>query len=102
MHGHYCFDGSEPPVSVHFDVMGEHDESLHDESGHTDVDSKPTELTLLKLLSLDLPFLAASLLLLIIWPLIRSQNFTYFNSPSTWLSVTGLRPPLRAPPAHSN
>lgn len=101
MHGHYCLDGQEPPVSVHFDLLGSHDHG-DGEDGHKDFDSKPMEMTFLKLLSLDLPFLAAALLLLIIWPLVRGQNFTYFNSPSTWLTITGLRPPLRAPPAHSH
>lgn len=102
MHGHYCFDGSEPPVSVHFDLMGDHEQGEHSEAGHRDLDSKPMEMTFLKLLSLDLPFLAAALLLLIIWPLVGGQNFTYFNAPSTWLTITGLRPPLRAPPIHSH
>lgn len=102
MHGHYCFDGSEPPVSVHFDLMGDHEQGEHSEAGHRDLDSKPMEMTFLKLLSLDLPFLAAALLLLIIWPLVGGQNFPYFNAPSTWLTITGLRPPLRAPPIHSH
>lgn len=101
MHGHYCFDGQEPAVSVHFDLLSGHDLD-NDEVGHKDFDSKPMSMTFLKLLSLDLPFLAAALLLLIIWPVIRGQNFTYFNTPSAWLSITGLRPPLRAPPAYSH
>ena len=101
MHGHYCFDGQEPPVSVHFDLLDNQDHG-DAEAGHKDFDSKPMSMTFLKLLSLDLPFFAAALLLLIIWPVIRGQNFTYFNTPSAWLSITGLRPPLRAPPAYSH
>jgi len=103
MHGHYCFDGLEPPVSVHFDALGNHDHDHEDfAKGHKDLDSKPTSMTFLKWLGIHLPFIAAALWLLFIWPAIRVQNFTYFNTPSTWLTVTGLRPPLRAPPASSN
>ena len=101
MHGHYCFDGQEPPVSVHFDLMGSHDHADTDEDPR-DFDSKSMSVTILKLLSLNLLFIAAALLLLIIWPVVRGQNSPYFNSPSTWLTVTGLRPPLRAPPAYSH
>lgn len=101
MHGHYCFDGQEPPVSVHFDLLDGHADHAV-EANHKDFDSKPMSMTFLKLLNFDLPLLAAALLLFIIWPLNRSQNFTYFNTPSTWLSVTGLRPPLRAPPKNSH
>jgi hypothetical protein len=98
MHGHYCFDGMEPPVSVHFDVVGDHhDDDEH--MGHKDFDSKPMQVSALKITNLDLPFLAALFLLAIIWPIVRGQQFTLSKTPSSWLTVTNLRPPLRAPPA---
>jgi len=99
MHGHYCFDGGEPPVSVHFDAVSGPDAD-HDAADkmHVDVDTNPAQTTAIKLLKFDLPFLALALLLVVIWPITRGQ-FNYFsNTPSSWLTVTGLRPPLRAPP----
>jgi len=99
MHGHFCFDGMEPPVSVHFDVLDDHDGPKL--PGHKDVDSKPGQLDVLKTSNLDLPILAALLLLVFIWPVVRGQTYRRSNTPSSWLSVTSLRPPLRAPPVYS-
>lgn len=96
MHGHYCYDGMEPPVSVHFDLLSGHNDD--DNVGHKDIDSKP-QLSALKVTILDLPFLAALFILVIIWPFIRGQKFALSKTPSSWLTVTGLRPPPRAPPA---
>jgi len=97
MHGHYCFDGMEPPVSVHFDLaVDHHDDDAH--VGHKDIDSKP-QISALKVTNLDLPFLAALFLLVIIWPVIRGQQYSLSKTPSSWLALTSLRPPLRAPPA---
>jgi hypothetical protein len=99
MHGHYCFDGAEPPVSVHFDMMDGHD-AEHDSlnTTHVDVDNNPSQTNAIKSFNLDLPFLALALLLVFVWPIVRSQFNYLSNTPSSWLSVTGLRPPLRAPP----
>ena len=110
MHGHFCFDGMEPPVSVHFDLLSEHDnhpaaddqdhhnDINHHSAGHKDMDSKPALLDVLKLSNPDLHFLATLLLLVIVWPAIRGQKFHLSNTPSAWRSIVGLRPPLRAPP----
>ena len=86
---------------MHFDLLGDNDQDTHSEVGHQDIDSKPVSMTFLKSLSFDLPLLAAALLLFIIWPAVRGQSSAYFNDPSTWLGIAGLRPPLRAPPSHS-
>lgn len=103
MHGHYCFDGLEPPVSVHFDLVDGHDDIIDtDLPGHKDFDSKPAQISVLKVTNLDLPFLAALFLLIIVWPIVRGQRYALSKTPSSWLTVTGLRPPLRAPPAHSH
>lgn len=96
MHGHYCYDGMEPPISVHYDLLSSHNDD--DNLGHKDIDSKP-QVSALKVTNLDLPFLAALFLLAIIWPIIRGQQFSLSKTPSSWLTVTNLRPPLRAPPA---
>lgn len=107
MHGHYCFDGKEPPVSVHFDVMDSHNAGPLDSHStehmdkHKDIDNPSEAINLLKLFNLDLPFLIAALLL-VFWPQISRQVFGVVQPPSTWITLTGLRPPLRAPPTHSS
>lgn len=100
LHGHYCFDGSEPPVSVHFDVIADQDH-VSDGLGQKDFDSKPAEMAFLKLFSVDLPFLLTALLLLVLWPPVGGQQYARFKIPSSWIIIAGLRPPLRAPPAIS-
>lgn len=97
VHGHYCYDGAEPPVSVHFDLVDGDQDNSHS-ADHQDFDSKPMEMTLLKLLSIDLPFLALALLLICLWPVIRVQYSAYFNTALVKSNPTGIRPPLRAPP----
>lgn len=99
MHGHYCFDGAEPPISVHFDMMAGHDAD-HDALNemHVDVDNNPSQAIAIKIVKLDLPFLALALLLVFIWPIVCGQSNYFSKTPSSWLTVTGLRPPLRAPP----
>ncbi len=37
VHGHFCFDGQEPPISPHLDVIGGHEVHTADES-HQDID----------------------------------------------------------------
>jgi hypothetical protein len=103
MHGHYCFDGAEPPVSVHFDVVDGPDAD-HDVANkmHVDVDNNPAQTNAIKILSIDLPFLALALLLVFVWPIVRGQGYNLSKTPSSWLTVTNLRPPLRAPPKNSH
>jgi hypothetical protein len=100
MHGHYCLDGQEPPVSVHFDVIDAHDHNNEHLETHKDIDNKPMAVSLLKLFNLDLPFLIAALLL-VFWPQLSRQAYGVSQPPSSWITLTGLRPPLRAPPVHS-
>lgn len=95
MHGRHCLDGMEPPVTVHFDALGAHHDS---QVGHQDVDIK-TQVSALKLGNLDSLFFAVLICLAIFWPIVRGQSFYLFNTPRAWLTTTGLRPPLRAPPA---
>lgn len=94
MHGRHCLDGLEAPVSVHFDVLDAHDESL---LGHQDVESK-AQVSALKLAHLDILFFATLIWVACIWPSIRVQISFFFKTPRAWLTTTGLRPPLRAPP----
>lgn len=103
MHGHYCFDGGEPPVSVHFDTVDGPDAD-HNASNkmHIDVDNNPAQTNVIKSLTLDLPFLALALFLVFAWPIVRGQSNYHSKTPSSWLTVTGFRPPLRAPPKSSH
>jgi len=94
MHGRHCLDGLEAPVSVHFDVLDTHEES---QVGHQDVESK-AQVSALKLGHLDILFLATLVLVACVWPCIRGQSYFFFKTPRAWLTTTGLRPPLRAPP----
>jgi hypothetical protein len=95
-HGHLCFDGQEPPVTVHMEMLGDHPEHGSDEQ-HVDADVELSQPLLAKLTKIDLPLLIAAALLLAMWfekiPLVTSRY-----SPSYSSRRTGLRPPLRAPP----
>ena len=95
-HGHLCFDGQEPPVSVHMHTLGEHTDHATDEQ-HVDADIDLSQPLLAKLTKIDLPLLiAAALLLAILFEKISLVTSRY--SPSYFSRRASLRPPLRAPP----
>jgi hypothetical protein len=95
-HGHLCFDGQEPPMSVHMDMLGEHPEHHADEQ-HLDADMEMDQLALAKLVKFDLPVLLATLFLLVI---LCQQPAIFMSTCSRHYirHLIGLRPPLRAPP----
>ena len=97
MHAHYCFDGLEPPVSVHFEMAGDHPDHS-DEATHIDADNKPSQIIALKIFNIDFLFLLAAFLVIACWPLVLGQRFSLSKTPTSWLAVFALRPPLRAPP----
>lgn len=95
-HGHFCFDGQEPPVSVHMDVMGGHLEH-HGNEVHQDADIDLVQSALAKLSKIDLGLvlLAALALALLILPtpIFTSAYRAFYPRVSLhW------RPLLRAPP----
>ena len=95
-HGHFCFDGQEPPVSVHMDVMGGHLEH-HGDEVHQDADIELTQSALAKLSKIDLGLilLAALALALLILPTpVFTSAYRAFY-PRVFLYW---RPLLRAPP----
>lgn len=96
-HGHLCFDGQEPPMSVHMDMLVEHTEHAIDEQ-HVDADVDLLSQPLLaKLTKIDLPLLLAAALLLAV--LFEKKSFAVSHYSHTYFSRrAGLRPPLRAPP----
>ncbi|PUA27877.1 MAG: hypothetical protein B0W54_15260 [Cellvibrio sp. 79] len=95
-HGHFCFDGQEPPVSVHMHMLGDHPEHHADED-HQDADVDLLQSAIAKLTKLDqsLILLAVVALLLVTQarPVLISRC-----SPFVPTLIPFARPPLRAPP----
>jgi hypothetical protein len=98
VHGHFCFDGQEPPISLHVDVMGGHEVHTADES-HQDIDAEVSQSVLAKLLKFDppLPILLAAIFILL--AITRTPLFFFYTDAPTPHRHAGIRPPLRAPPA---
>jgi hypothetical protein len=95
-HGHLCFDGQEPPISIHMDTLGEHPDHAADEQ-HVDANVDLSQPLLAKLTKIDLPLLLAAALLFAV--MFEKTSFVVSNYSPTYSSRrTGLRPPLRAPP----
>ena len=96
-HGHLCFDGQEPPISVHMEMMAEHADHHAADEQHVDADVDLSQPLLAKLTKIDLPLLIAAALLLAMW--FEKISIVVSNYSPTYSSrLTGLRPPLRAPP----
>jgi hypothetical protein len=99
IHAHVCFDGQEPPVSIHLQTTDGHDDH-HPQEMHDDQDIELQQWVITKINKLDffLPLLiAVSLLLLLI-----STVKPFFIYSNLYLqSRTGLRPAVRAPPVFS-
>lgn len=95
-HGHFCFDGQEPPVSVHMHMLGDHPEH-HDDEVHQDADVDLLQSAIAKLTKLDqgLILLAVVALLLVVRPrpVLASRYSAFIPTP-----IPFTRPPLRAPP----
>jgi hypothetical protein len=104
-HGHFCFDGQEPPISVHmhldgYEVHDHHADEMHDhhpDEVHQDADIELTQSALTKLSKIDLGLilLAALALALLIppTPVFISAYRTFYPPISLYW-----RPLLRAPP----
>jgi hypothetical protein len=99
-HLHLCFDGSEPPVSLHVADSGVH----HDDAGstrHADQDVAIGAEALVKKSSaaLDLAMLAFVLALLLFFvPRTPNPLPDFFTAPRLSSARLRLRPPLRGPP----
>lgn len=96
-HGHFCFDGQEPPLSVHMHLHGHGAHGHHADEEHQDADIELGKSVLAKLgkIDLGLVLLAALALMLLILPqagLCRSYR-PFYPPPSLYW-----RPLLRAPP----
>ena len=98
-HGHFCFDGQEPPISVHVYLEGLHDHEHHpDDAAHQDTDVELTQLAIAKFSKIDLglALLAVLALLIVLRPQgIIANHYRVPLPPKT----AHIWPPLRAPPA---
>lgn len=101
-HLHLCFDGQEPPTSVHFADASVHDDDHHPtDDSHADQDLDPFVGMLLKSAGTDpdvaLPVSVIALVLLLPLPrdavLVPSEPEPVAADPPFYL-----RPPLRGPP----
>jgi hypothetical protein len=94
-HGHFCFDGQEPPVSVHMHMLGDHPVHHADED-HQDADVDLLQSAIAKVkLDQSLILLAVVALLLISKPV---QVLVSRYSPFIPTHTPFVRPLLRAPP----
>jgi len=97
VHGHYCFDGQEPPISIHLDNIDTHEE--HDaDSAHVDMDIDLSQSVVAKLLKFDatLALLLVAMFVFLVLP--RSAFFFPASQTAHPRRIVGLRPPPRAPP----
>lgn len=99
-HEHRCFDGQEPPISVHMLMTGEHlSHHVDDQNGqqHLDSDLELSKTLVSKLVKIDLPLLLVVVLLLL--AITSTKRFYWFYAVQHGRHRIGIRPPLRAPPA---
>lgn len=95
---HYCFDGMEPAVTIHFDNLNGHVE--HDAAaGHTDIEKQVLSDNLLsKIFEVDLLLAITVLFLLALLPL--GNGYSYLQLVVQLRNQSkNFRPPLRAPPS---
>ncbi|WP_331344207.1 hypothetical protein [Cellvibrio sp. UBA7661] len=96
-HGHFCFDGQEPPISVHMHLDGHEAHDHHPDEVHQDADIELGTSVLAKLGKIDLGLilLAAVALGLLVLP---ARFGIGFYQPFHFSFPLYTRPPLRAPP----
>lgn len=102
-HLHFCFDGQEPPTSVHHaDASVHHDEEHHDGGTHADKDIDPFVGTVVKSDDDSQPLFAlivGTLLTIDLLPPDHGAPPLYRETPLATDPPFYLRPPLRGPPA---
>ncbi len=95
-HGHFCFDGQEPPVSVHMHMLGDHPEHHADED-HQDADVDLLQSAIAKLTKLDQSLILLTVITLLL-VLQRTQVLVSHYSSFIPAHIPFARPLLRAPP----
>lgn len=97
VHGHYCFDGQEPPISIHLDNVDTHEG--HDvNSAHVDMDIDLSQSVVAKLLKFDATLALLLVAMFVLLALPRAPFFSSISQACHPRRVVGLRPPPRAPP----
>lgn len=95
-HGHFCFDGQEPPVSVHMHALSDHPEHHADEE-HQDADVDLLQSVIAKVSQLDLGLLLLAVISLLLVQhtksILVSRYSAFIPTP-----IPFTHPPLRAPP----
>lgn len=94
---HYCFDGQEPPVSVHFDNFSGHEEHGESEQ-HVDVEKRMLAEHLVSKFFDSEVFLPASLSPGDAFAVVPVPDFNRRPRVSGRIRPWSLSPPLRAPP----
>ena len=97
VHGHFCFDGQEPPVSVHVHMDAHSPHDHHPDEVHQDADVDLLQLVIAKISKIELGFL----LLMVVSLLIathRQRVFIPLYSRLVPSTCPFAHPPLRAPP----
>ncbi|MDR7092134.1 hypothetical protein [Cellvibrio sp. QJXJ] len=97
VHGHFCFDGQEPPISLHVDVVDGHEVHSADES-HQDIDVDLSQSVITKVLKFDTPLALLLVATFLLQVLPRSAIFFPASQTAHPRRIVGLRPPSRAPP----
>jgi hypothetical protein len=97
---HYCFDGLEPPVTVHFDNLSRHVE--HDSaSGHLDFEKNVSSDNLLtKIFQIDIQQ-ALVLFFVLLIQACKVSFVSYREQQLSYRSPQVILPPQRAPPTFS-
>lgn len=95
-HGHFCFDGQEPPISVHMHLDGHATQDHHPDEVHQDADIDISQSALAKMSKIDFGLIllaALALMLTLPTPLFTTIYRAFFPRVSLYW-----RPLLRAPP----
>lgn len=100
-HLHLCFDGADPPISMHTD--GSEFDVLDEQSGHCPADVKvrlsADALVKKSVMALDVSAAMVRAFVLVLVADTHPPKFSHFRTPSPLPSAAFfLRPPLRGPP----
>lgn len=96
-YAHLCFDGQEPPLSMHLQLQHMDEAEHHPDEVHQDLDVEFLQSVIAKLSKIDLGLVLLAVLTLLLAPrqqriiTTRYRFLLPHKTPHTW-------PPLRAPP----
>jgi hypothetical protein len=97
-HLHFCFDGSEPLVSVHGDDGDVHHAEVDMAAPHVDVNVDLMTVVFKGASDVFIPLALLAALLLFFLPLVRLRRIEFYLQLLPDSRFHHLRPPLRGPP----